>query len=262
MEAAGQSNGQGPKGEAGSKPHPGLTLDPLQHLDGPEWLQTGLLESSQRLKPQEAQNYRRKALVVSWLSIFITLALAVAAFTVSAMRSSASAFGFGFDALLDVLSSAIVAWRYSNAAAVHSAMREYMACVVLGVVFIISSLCIEGKAIHDLAVKMLPDVDTFLFTVSILSGVLCLLLAAGKFLLGRVLTSCALITDGFNSLVGAVMGFSILASAEVFNHFPDIWYLDGSTGVLMGLVIFGYGVKLLVDMVPRVRRARLYENLG
>ncbi|XP_078459905.1 transmembrane protein 163 isoform X2 [Lampetra planeri] len=158
MEAAVQSNGQGPKGEAGSKPHPGLTLDPLQHLDGPEWLQTGLLESSQRLKPQEAQNYRRKALVVSWLSICITLALAVAAFTVSAMRSSASAFGFGFDALLDVLSSAIVAWRYSNAAAVHSAMREYMACVVLGVVFIISSLCIEGKAIHDLAVKMLPDV--------------------------------------------------------------------------------------------------------
>lgn len=31
-----------------------------------------------------------------------------------------------FDATLDVLSSAIVLWRYSNAAAVHSAHREYM----------------------------------------------------------------------------------------------------------------------------------------
>lgn len=77
---------------------------------------------------------------------------------VSAMRSSASAFGFAvstpypktfdmplrillnlwfvlinslcvgfqFDATLDVLSSIIVLWRYSNAAAVHSAHREYM----------------------------------------------------------------------------------------------------------------------------------------
>lgn len=31
-----------------------------------------------------------------------------------------------FDATLDVLSSVIVLWRYSNAAAVHSAHREYM----------------------------------------------------------------------------------------------------------------------------------------
>lgn len=35
-------------------------------------------------------------------------------------------FEFQFDATLDVLSSVIVLWRYSNAAAVHSAHREYM----------------------------------------------------------------------------------------------------------------------------------------
>ncbi|GAA6095792.1 transmembrane protein 163a [Tachysurus ichikawai] len=40
----------------------------------------GLLESSMRLKPHEAQNYRKKALWVSWISIVVTLILAVAAF--------------------------------------------------------------------------------------------------------------------------------------------------------------------------------------
>uniref|UniRef100_A0A8D1Z294 Transmembrane protein 163 n=1 Tax=Sus scrofa TaxID=9823 RepID=A0A8D1Z294_PIG len=95
-----------------------------QFSDGLE--DRGLLESSTRLKPHEAQNYRKKALWVSWFSIIVTLALAVAAFTVSVMRYSASAFGFAFDAILDVLSSAIVLWRYSNAAAVHSAHREYI----------------------------------------------------------------------------------------------------------------------------------------
>ncbi|XP_060784608.1 transmembrane protein 163a isoform X1 [Neoarius graeffei] len=220
----------------------------------------GLLESSMRLKPHEAQSYRKKALWVSWISIMVTLILAVAAFTVSFMRHSASAFGFAFDATLDVLSSVIVLWRYSNAAAVHSAHREYIACVILGVIFILSSMCILGKAIHDLSTKLLPEVDDFLFSVSIVSGILCVILAIAKFMLGRVLTSRALITDGFNSLVGGIMGFSILISAEVFHHEPTVWFLDGTTGILIGLIILAYGIKLLIDMVPRVRQTRNYER--
>lgn len=220
----------------------------------------GLLESSMRLKPHEAQSYRKKALWVSWISIVVTLIMAVAAFTVSFMRHSASAFGFAFDATLDVLSSAIVLWRYSNAAAVHSAHREYIACVILGIVFVLSSLCILGKAIHNLATGMPPQVDDFLFSVSIVSGLTCAVLAVAKFMLGRVLTSRALITDGFNSLVGAIMGFSILISAEVFKHHTDVWFLDGTIGVLIGLIILAYGVKLLKDMVPRVRQTRNYER--
>ncbi|ELK04574.1 Transmembrane protein 163 [Pteropus alecto] len=101
--------------------------------------------------------------------------------------------------------------------------------------------------------------DDFLFSVSILSGILCSILAVLKFMLGKVLTSRALITDGFNSLVGGVMGFSILLSAEVFKHNAAVWYLDGSIGVLIGLTIFAYGVKLLIDMVPRARQTRHYE---
>ncbi|XP_005286853.1 transmembrane protein 163 isoform X3 [Chrysemys picta bellii] len=231
----------------------------IQRNQSLEDYQSGLLESSTRLKPHEAQSYRKKALWVSWVSIVITLALAVAAFTVSIMRYSASSFGFAFDAVLDVLSSVIVLWRYNNAAAVHSAHREYIACVILGVIFLLSAVCIVVKAIHDLAMKLLPEVDDFLFSVSILSGILCSILAVIKFMLGKVLTSRALVTDGFNSLVGGIMGFSILLSAEVFKHNASVWYLDGSIGILMGLTILAYGVKLLIDMVPRVRQTRHYE---
>ncbi|XP_063070653.1 transmembrane protein 163a-like [Engraulis encrasicolus] len=219
-----------------------------------------LLESSLKLNPYEAQKYRRKALWVSWVSIIVTLSLAVAAFTVSVMKNSVSAFGFGFDASLDVLSSIIVLWRYNNAAAVHSAYRECIACSILGVVFILSSLCILGKAIHDLVTTVLPEVDDFLFIVSIVSGVLCLILAVAKFLLGKVLTSRALMTDGFNSLVGGIMGFSILISAEVFKHHDSVWFLDGTIGILIGLTILAYGVKLLIDMVPRLRQTGSYER--
>ncbi|KAI4805184.1 hypothetical protein KUCAC02_009811, partial [Chaenocephalus aceratus] len=129
-----------------------------------------------------------------------------------------------FNATLDILSSFIVLWRYSNAAAVHSAHREYIACVVLGVVFVLSSLCILGKAIHNLATREPPEVDDFLYSVSIVSGITCAVLAVAKFMLGRVLTSRALITDGFNSIVGSIMGFSILISAEVYKDHVAVWF--------------------------------------
>ncbi|KAM8934838.1 transmembrane protein 163 [Pelodytes ibericus] len=264
-------NGQTPSSHPDQATHRGQERSPLQ-MDLEQQMKIsestqfsdlvenrGLLESSMKLKPHEAQDYRKKALWVSWISIVVTLVLAIAAFTVSVMRYSASSFGFAFDAVLDVLSSAIVLWRYSNAAAVHSAHKEYIACVILGVIFLVSALCIVVKAIHDLSIRMLPEVDDFLFSVSILSGILCSLLAAVKFMLGRVLTSRALITDGFNSLVGGIMGFSILLSAEVFKHNSTVWYLDGSIGILIGLIIMAYGVKLLVDMVPRMRQTRHYE---
>ncbi|KAA8593201.1 hypothetical protein FQN60_009317, partial [Etheostoma spectabile] len=169
-----------------------------------------------------------------------------------------------FDATLDVLSSVIVLWRYSNAAAVHSAHREYMfsknipltevisqhllsvclsvrlsicrACVILGVVFVLSSLCILGKAIHDLATRVPPEVNR-LFNRSLPQTV-----------------------SGFNSMVGSIMGFSILISAEVFKHHTDVWFLDGTMGVVIGLIILAYGIKLLKDMVPRVRQTRNYER--
>nr|XP_020470539.1 transmembrane protein 163-like [Monopterus albus] len=259
-----------------SQPEGLTTGQEMKITDGVEG--EGLLESSMRLKPHEAQSYRKKALWVSWTSIVVTLILAVAAFTVSFMRHSASAFGFAFDATLDVLSSAIVLWRYSNAAAVHCAHREYIACAVLGIVFVLSSMCILGKAIHDLAARVPPQVvrphtqkHTHWLTLCkiyinfrkyfrTLSGLTCSVLAVAKFMLGKVLTSRALITDGINSLIGAVMGFSILISAEVFKHHTDVWFLDATMGVIIGLIIMAYGVMLLKDMVPRVRQTRNYER--
>ncbi|CAL9689702.1 unnamed protein product [Knipowitschia caucasica] len=103
--------------------------------------------------------------------------------------------------------------------------------------------------------------DDFLLSVSVLSGVLCSLLALIKFFLGRILKSRALVTDGFNSLVGALVGFSIIMSAEVYKNHPDVWYLDGAIGIAIALVILVYGVKLLLDTAPRLHQRTQYESL-
>lgn len=52
-----------------------------------------------------------------------------------------------------------------------------------------------GEDISLCASARLPQ-DGFLFSVSIISGLVCIILAVIKFMLGKVLTSRALITDG------------------------------------------------------------------
>ncbi|XP_067117228.1 transmembrane protein 163a-like [Osmerus mordax] len=178
----------------------------------------GLLESSMRLKPHEAQSYRKKALWVSWVSIVVTLILAVAAFTDEEVQNFTPTLG-GPD---------------------------------------ISAL--SGISAGALPSPLSPDLDDFLFSVSIVSGILCIILAGLKFMLGRVLTSRALITDGFNSMVGGTWASPSWSALRSSDTTPNIWYLDGTFGVLIGLIILAYGVKLLVDMVPRFRQTRNYER--
>lgn len=57
------------------------------------------------------------------------------------------------------------------------------------------------------------------------------------------LTDICRLFPGFNSLLGGIMGFSILISAEVYKNEPKVWYLDGTIGVLIGLIILAYGVR-------------------
>lgn len=57
------------------------------------------------------------------------------------------------------------------------------ACVILGVIFLLSSLCIVIKAIHDLSIKLLPEVVRSFFFLNTLSCVPLFTVLLGK--LGR-----------------------------------------------------------------------------
>uniref|UniRef100_S4RZN6 Transmembrane protein 163a n=1 Tax=Petromyzon marinus TaxID=7757 RepID=S4RZN6_PETMA len=229
----------------------------------------GLLESSKRLKPHEAQSLRKKALWVSWTSIAVTIILSIFAFTnvaVSMLRYSPSSFGFAVDATLDVLSSVIVAWRYNNAAAVHSAYREYVANFAIGVASRdqVSIRIACRAAIREPTPEMPSNQDEVLLIMvmkSMLVSVPAACSAASSRHLTRRVLPVVRHAPAFNSLVGGIMGFSILFSDEVFKHNPSVWYMDGLIGILMGIIIMLYGVKLLVDMIPRMKQTQSYESM-
>lgn len=84
---------------------------------------------------------------------------------------------------------------------------------------------------------LVDSLDVFFFNLSVL-GVISV-----PFVSTCSAPNFSLFPPGFNSLVGGIMGFSILLSAEVFKHNASVWYLDGSIGILIGLTIFAYGAK-------------------
>lgn len=62
----------------------------------------------------------------------------------------------------------------------------YRACVILGVIFLLSSICIVVKAIHDLSTRLLPEVVRSFFLNSFSWSYHPLVLPLMKDLLGKV----------------------------------------------------------------------------
>ncbi|XP_032814059.1 transmembrane protein 163-like [Petromyzon marinus] len=203
---------------------------------------------------------RRLALLVSAVSIVATAGMGAAAFVVSVLQKSAAAFAFAVGAVLDTLTSVVVAWRFSKVE-VPSSRREHGACMALGAVFLVSSAFIAAKSAFGLVQRSQPQGGVFLHVVSVLSAILCAVLALLKFLLGTALSSRALTTDGWNSLAGAVMALAMVVAVDLTPRHPAAWFLDASLGLAMGVAFLTLGIRLLVYSVPRWRASVHYEEL-
>ncbi|XP_013408559.1 transmembrane protein 163 isoform X2 [Lingula anatina] len=165
---------------------------------------------------------------------------------VSALEKSPALFAFGLSCILDSLSSLVVIWRFQfGEGRLYSTSREKRACFVLGVLFTISASSIVSKAIHAIVVELRPGEDnSILWNIAIANGVICSSLSVAKFAMGLKLESRALITDAYNSLVGALMSFAILASALAYRDNHAVWYLDSVVGLICAVLLLGYAIKL------------------
>ena len=68
-----------------------------------------------KLSVHEKQHWRRAALAVSFASMYVTLLLAIASFVSSGISESSAAFAIAFDAMLGVVSSGVIVWRFTTA---------------------------------------------------------------------------------------------------------------------------------------------------
>lgn len=107
------------------------------------------LQQSVELRSLEIAN---RVFLVNLIALIVNLVLAMLAFYLSYTNNSPSTTAFAADCILDVMSCAIVLWRYyGDLSGVYMHAREQIACIYLGALFEMSALAIVIKALDDIA---------------------------------------------------------------------------------------------------------------
>lgn len=223
---------------------------PRDHGRKKTTMNENLLEQQREpLSMEQTSRWRHAALAVSWASVVVLLIIGILSFVVSDTTNSSAAFGFGFDCLLDVGTSAVVIWRFmGSVSSVRSEKKERISLLFLGALFIIAAVSIFARAIPDL----INDTETvsgmWLLILAIVSFFVCSTLAILKFIIAKKLDSTSIQSDGYSSLAGAITALSMLVSTIIIRYDFHVWYLDEIIGIIVGLLLTLYGIKLLVGV--------------
>ncbi|KAJ7389043.1 hypothetical protein OS493_034178 [Desmophyllum pertusum] len=209
-----------------------------------------LIHKEKQLPAQLMDKWRKAALAVSYASVFTTFVIGISLFVISSLAKSSAAFGFAFDSFLDVCSSLVVIWRFFGAVGrTYSWERERRACIAIGVFFILSATGIFIRALRSLVVEKHPVKFTGIQAISGVSLAAFTTLAWMKFIIAEKLNSESLRTDALNSSAGAAMALGIILSSIVSEYNRDIWYLDAAVALCIAISLFGYGVRLLGNLL-------------
>jgi len=216
--------------------------------------QTALVGDEHRVSPKEAKRLRIGVLILSWFSVILLAGLGAGTLALGIRDDSSSAFAFALDAFLDVLSSLVVIWRFfSNGDTLYSNKKESMACMVLGGLFLVSSLSIgvrSGMAIKFAEHARVEDVIWYIYATN---GTVCTLLMAAKLYFGWKLESKSILTDAVNSLIGGVLAFASLGGDSVIDTYPRAWLVDPVMGLVCALAMLAYGLWILVISIDEYK---------
>ncbi|XP_074662459.1 transmembrane protein 163a-like [Tubulanus polymorphus] len=214
-------------------------------------------KSRHKLDTKGADQMRVAALIVSYTSIVVTLVIGIFTLVLAIFDNSAASYAFAINSFMDCFTSAVVLWRFhSKEKDMYASKREVVACIILGVLFLLSFLSTFIKSLHDLIVQVHTARDANIWHLSLINAILCFVLAGMKLFIGYKIESAAMVTDALNSFIGFIIGLAIVISSIEYDENTSIWYLDSVVGLVCSIVILVYGVKLLV--VSQIN----YKNLG
>ncbi|XP_078365807.1 transmembrane protein 163a-like [Oculina patagonica] len=203
-----------------------------------------------RLSMQEKLRWRRAALAVSFASMYVTLMLAIASFVSSGYSESSAAFALAFDAMLGVVSSGMIVWRfYRGVNGDLGPGKERTACIVIAVCFILSALMMFARAIQFLTSDLEPRKTIALLAISVV-GFLCYSVFFWlKYRIADKLQSVALRIDSIDSACGAAMALGLIISTIIYSEMHSTWWLDSGIALAIAFVTFCYGCLIIFKVI-------------
>ena len=207
-------------------------------------------DNVKKMIPQELQRWRRLAIIVCIISIFVTFLLSGAAFMSSAESHSSTAFAIAFDALLAILSSSVVVWRFCKKGEVYDCFeKERRACLIIACCFIVSAILISSRAVVTLKTDEIPRKPDSVLIMAVVNTVSYFLLFIAKYSLAEKLQSSALRADSVDAITGSATSFGCIISTVIFEEVSKAWFVDASFALAIGVFTFIYGAQLLVHVI-------------
>ena len=214
-----------------------------------------------KLSVQEKLRWRRAALAVSFASMYVTLMLAIASFVSSSISESSAAFAIAFDAMLGVVSSGVIVWRfYHGVNGDLGPEKERKACLVIAMCFILSAIMMFARAIEFLVSDLEPRQTIALISISVV-GFLCYSVFFWlKFRIADKLQSLALRIDSIDSACGAAMALGLIISTIIYSEMHSTWWLDSGIALVIAFVTFCYGCLIILKVVWKRERFGIPEE--
>ncbi|UJR26216.1 hypothetical protein I4U23_007559 [Adineta vaga] len=222
-------------------------------------IQGGGVLSSDSISYVYFQRLRRVAFWCCVISFLFDIGLGLTAFINCIRSKSFVGFSYSVDTLMDSVCTGFVAWHLMPRIVTDMHRRDRLACCVIGALFIGSFLAIESRSIQSMIQAKSVRPDLIVFTYSLIHIIVFTLLSIVKIIISKQIKSTALMADALNSIIGLIMVFPLFFWDRVtfLNKFA---HLDDLVQVLMALVLFVTGWKLILDSITKMN-AEYARNL-
>lgn len=179
---------------------------------------------------------------------FVTAVIALAA---GAHIHSAALVGYGLEALVDMIASIFVLWRFwntadSEAGARANEDRELRANVAIAFIFIIVSIITCADAVEHLATGKHPENSVLIMVFSLITMLLLGGIGCVKWWLNSHIHSKALEQDAMASFATSAISVGIFVSALAFTLNDAIWWFDAAVAICVTVALAAYSVPVLV----------------
>lgn len=205
-----------------------------------------------------APSYRRLqqyAVAISVLSIIYNGAEGGVSIGLGSESASRSLVFFGVQSGIEVISAAIVVWRFWTFAmpgeesqvvlSTRDLRIEKLSSTCIGVLLYCLAISTEIVAIVGLAKQSKPDVSNVSLIISGSALVLMVLIWLPKRFLARALNSSAMAGEATCSLSCIQITIVLFIGSLVFRLWPGGWWVDSATSLVLGLLFGWEGYKLI-----------------
>jgi divalent metal cation (Fe/Co/Zn/Cd) transporter len=191
----------------------------------------------------------RDAIRISWICVGWSLAAGAASLAVALTAGSLSLGGLGASVLVDVVSSAVLIWRFrrQRAGAEFPEQAERRAQIVASAGLLVIAVVLTVEAVRHLIDAAHPTVPAAALGLAAANLVVLPLLARRKYAVARAVGSLALRTDAHITMVGAGTAVLTLVGLGADRAF-GWWWSDAAAALVIAVVAADQGRRSILEV--------------